>query len=639
MLRVASALLLTTVIALWGYSRLWTSGIVYVTHNGQLNAMAAERHGFLFLFSGVSCGKESALTVQPASVPDGEFQAQVHSWLFDATRDKFHVVGFHLASGTIDSAGIRAAYTAVILPYWFAACVLGVLPARMVSALYLVRRRKRSGQCLNCGYDLRHAPQRCPECGTIRGRKAELPVTSPRTRSIRLLAGATILILIVGAGVSIRAMIKRGRGLEVNASERSAAACGLDRSIAEFVIPMGADAREIVELLRRETGTPINVDWPALDAQGAGRAFISRFHHPVEQRFRDVTLATMVEVFLNGDAVPDDGYVFVSTPQRLPKFVRAYDLTDVLTQIDRRTQADQALYGTAPLTDSQKLDLIAKTMVDFIFREQWRVNGGQIGSEWVIGHWLVVEHNQVGHREVARFLATLREPPYDWRRGIDPRPAVCEGANLERRIAELRLNTVTGMQAIAMIARQSASNIVLHWSWQSAGDNMLFGRVWMRLFGVSVRQALNSLLIEEGLAYIDSGFVARNNVIEVYCDDLPLVSELRAYDVHDLIDEAIAYRKQRVSPRPLAPPGRAFMYGRPVDIPNPEEVVDAIRLFLEDTVSSESWRDYGGAIGGVSNIGGTLLIQQTVENHRRIAAALRALRSGGSMDGTEVGVN
>lgn len=55
-------------------------------------------------------------------------------------------------------------------PFWFALLV----PATVLAAWCLersvgfVRRRSRHrhGCCAVCGYDLRHTPQRCPECGT-----------------------------------------------------------------------------------------------------------------------------------------------------------------------------------------------------------------------------------------------------------------------------------------------------------------------------------------------------------------------------------------------------------------------------------------------------------------------------------------
>ena len=55
----------------------------------------------------------------------------------------------------------------VALPYW-GIIGLAMLPTVPFAARYFrLRRRRRGGLCLTCGYDLRESKERCPECGTM----------------------------------------------------------------------------------------------------------------------------------------------------------------------------------------------------------------------------------------------------------------------------------------------------------------------------------------------------------------------------------------------------------------------------------------------------------------------------------------
>ena len=53
------------------------------------------------------------------------------------------------------------------VPMWLLVALTLPWPAYWYLAMLTHRRRRRAGRCLQCGYDLRATPNRCPECGAV----------------------------------------------------------------------------------------------------------------------------------------------------------------------------------------------------------------------------------------------------------------------------------------------------------------------------------------------------------------------------------------------------------------------------------------------------------------------------------------
>lgn len=71
--------------------------------------------------------------------------------------------GIELGRYSIDAPGLTDRI--IWLPFWLLAAVSLPLPTVSLVRWIRNRRRRRPGRCTACGYDLRAATDRCPECG------------------------------------------------------------------------------------------------------------------------------------------------------------------------------------------------------------------------------------------------------------------------------------------------------------------------------------------------------------------------------------------------------------------------------------------------------------------------------------------
>jgi hypothetical protein len=116
------------------------------------------RHEFDDVSWGI--GRYGASATGLGSNPNSEIYYINYMRLSDFKRE-WH--GFGLARG--DHMLQRPSYTAVLCPTWAVLAVL-LLPMGLWAGIgWRQRRRVKAGHCVNCGYDLRATPEKCPECG------------------------------------------------------------------------------------------------------------------------------------------------------------------------------------------------------------------------------------------------------------------------------------------------------------------------------------------------------------------------------------------------------------------------------------------------------------------------------------------
>jgi hypothetical protein len=171
-IRGAISLLPLAVVALaWWHARSHSASAIFFGPGGWTQIASMQENRTMFYLSTVSAGRRRAWSVLLASArqqPEFELQMAAETVGQSSVSD----YSTHLGFGFAESATPRLAEAPpgkcflLVAPFWFWFIIGAIPPSRAAWRAQSRWRMKRSGRCLNCGYDLRASRHRCPECGT-----------------------------------------------------------------------------------------------------------------------------------------------------------------------------------------------------------------------------------------------------------------------------------------------------------------------------------------------------------------------------------------------------------------------------------------------------------------------------------------
>jgi type II secretory pathway component GspD/PulD (secretin) len=222
-------------------------------------------------------------------------------------------------------------------------------------------------------------------------------------------------------------------------------------------------------------------------------------------------------------------------------------------------------------------------------------------------------------------------------------------AQLDRRLPDIKFDAVGFSDVIDFLRDLTSANIFVNWRALEAAGVDKNAPVTARLRDVPFAKVLRTILDDVSGGTTKLGYTIDEGVITISTeDDLAKNTSTRVYDIRDLIIDVPDFTDAPKFDLTQSQgngggttigggaggggqQGGGNLFGGgggngETKGPTRQELVEAIIKLIQDTVASDTWKDNGGNIGSVRELGGQLIVTQTPENQRALVKLLDQLR-------------
>jgi general secretion pathway protein D len=266
------------------------------------------------------------------------------------------------------------------------------------------------------------------------------------------------------------------------------------------------------------------------------------------------------------------------------------------------------------------------------------------------------EEKRIPYNDILRYpdnwpdLSEMRDKSVAIERGEEASDQAV-AAQLDRRLPDIKFDAVGFSDVVDFLRDLTSANIFVNWRALEAAGVDKNAPVTARLRDVPFSKVLRTILDDVSGGTTKLGYTIDEGVITISTEeDLAKNTSTRVYDIRDLIIDVpdftdapkfdLSQQQGNSGGTQVGGSGGGGGGGQSGSLfgggggggggatagPTRQELTEAITKLIEDTVSSDTWKDNGGTTGSIRELGGQLIVTQTPENQRALVKLLDQLR-------------